>query len=494
MVFSSAIFLFVFLPLVIGLYFLLHPRLRNLLLLVASLLFYSWGEPPWVMLAAIAINYVGGLCVGHLREHRPESVRLAKWVLAIFLVADVGMLACYKYANFFADNINAMAEAGGGLPVFALGPVRLPLGISFFLFHAISYVVDVYRRKVKAQKNPLDLALYISFFPQLIAGPIVRYVTIADQLKHRTVSLDDFAVGVRRFVIGLGKKLLIANTVAVPADAVFNIPGDQLTAGVAWLGAVCYVLQIYFDFSAYSDMAIGLGRMFGFHFLENFNYPYISRSITELWTRWHISLSTWLRDYLFLPLGGYRVPRPRVYLNLIFVFALCGLWHGAAWNFVLWGTLFGVVQVLERMVDFRKWERRLGPFAHVYVMLIIVVLAVMFRAETLAQTWHFYVAMSGLASATASEFNVRMLLSHELLIVIPAAILGSTPWWRVLAEQFALLGERARQRGGARTLVHDLLFEVFAPAGGLAFMALVLLGSSMKLAAGTHNPFIYFRF
>jgi alginate O-acetyltransferase complex protein AlgI len=492
MVFSSAVFLFLFLPIVLGLYVVIPRRFRNVLLLIASLLFYSWGESPWVMLLAIAMNYFGGLAVQMAREQRGE--RSAKGVLTVFLVGNVVLLAAYKYANFFADNVNAIFGWMGQAPALEVGPVHLPLGISFFLFHCISYIVDVYRRKVRAQANPLDLALYVSFFPQLIAGPIVRYQTIAHQLSDRSVSLDDFSYGVRRFVVGLGKKLLIANTVAVPADAVFDIPGGQLTAGLAWFGALCYALQIYFDFSAYSDMAIGMGRMFGFHFLENFNYPYISRSVTELWTRWHISLSTWLRDYLFLPLGGYRVARWRIYFNLIFVFLICGLWHGAAWNFVLWGLAFGVVQVIERMVDFRKFERRLGPLPHVYVIGVIMLSVVLFRSHSMGHAGTFYAAMSGFAGAAATgEYSVRGLLSHELMIVLVAAVIGCTPWWRSLWELATKARERVRNVGG-RTLLHDLVLDALVPAGNLAFVAFVMIGSSMKLAAGTHNPFIYFRF
>jgi alginate O-acetyltransferase complex protein AlgI len=428
------------------------------------------------------------------RDRGAAAEGSAKGILSLCLVANVALLAGYKYANFFADNVNAVTGWMGRGPGLDIGPVHLPLGISFFLFHCISYVIDVYRRKVRAQANPLDLALYVSFFPQLIAGPIVRYQTIAHQLTHRSVSLDDFSYGVRRFVVGLGKKLLIANTVALPADTVFNVPHGQLTAGLAWFGVLCYTLQIYFDFSAYSDMAIGMGRMFGFHFLENFNYPYISRSITELWTRWHISLSTWLRDYLFLPLGGYRVARWRIYFNLVFVFLVCGLWHGAAWNFVLWGLCFGVMQVLERMIDFRKFERRLGPLPHAYVMLVIMLTIVLFRSNSLAQAGTLYTAMAGLGGAAVTgEFSVRGLMSNELLIVLVAAIIGCTPWWRSLSQLAVDARERARL-AGARTLLHDLMLDAAVPAGNLAFVACVMIGSSMKLAAGTHNPFIYFRF
>ncbi len=318
MVFSSNVFLFVFLPGVLAAYFLLRRELHNSLLLIASLAFYSWGQTPWVMLSSIAINYVLGLWV-QVRSDRGKDARA---LVGLAVVANLGLIVWFKYTNFLVGNCNAILALLHRPPI-THAQIILPLGISFFTFHAMSYVIDIYRRQGRAMRNPLDLALYIAFFPQLIAGPIIRYHEIADQYRHRNVTLTGFAQGIRRFVIGLARKMLIANTLSVAADGVFAVPTGQLNAGLAWLGVVCYSLQIYFDFAGYSDMAIGLGQMFGFQFPENFNYPYMARSITDFWRRWHMTLSRWFRDYLYIPLGGNRRGALRTYLNLVSVFFLC---------------------------------------------------------------------------------------------------------------------------------------------------------------------------
>ncbi|MGD8365986.1 MAG: MBOAT family O-acyltransferase, partial [Desulfobacterales bacterium] len=319
MLFSSIIFLFQFLPLCLLLYFLAGKRLRNLLLLIASLVFYAWGESYYVllMLVSILVNYLCGLMIDRYRGRQA-----ARGFLIAAIAFNVLSISVFKYANFLVDNLNTLLSQIGAGPI-ELAPIHLPIGISFFTFQAMSYAVDVYRRDAPVQRNPLNIGLYIALFPQLIAGPIIRYHNIAAQLIRRRVRLDDLSYGIERFVVGLGKKVLIANQVAIIADQVFSFPYETLTPGVAWLGVLCYTLQIYFDFSGYSDMAIGLGRMFGFHFLENFNYPYISRSIREFWRRWHISLSSWFRDYLYIPLGGNHRGPLRTYLNLLIVFFLC---------------------------------------------------------------------------------------------------------------------------------------------------------------------------
>ncbi len=346
MVFSSITFLFFFLPVFLMGYLGVGKKGRNLFLLLASLFFYLWGEQLFVlvMLASIVMNYFFGLLLDRVGI---QGSRAGKFLLAAALVANLGMLVFFKYANFAVDNLNLLLS-WLNMPLMHLHKVHLPIGISFFTFQAMSYLIDLYRQEYKAQKNPLYLGLYISLFPQLIAGPIVRYSDIAEHIKKRTVSLHDFACGAERFVFGLGKKILIANPMGLMADHIFAMQAELLSTGTAWLGITCYTLQIYFDFSGYSDMAIGLGRMFGFHFLENFNYPYISRSIREFWRRWHISLSTWFRDYLYIPLGGNRHGNNRTSLNLLIVFLLCGLWHGASWNFILWGLMYGFFLVAER--------------------------------------------------------------------------------------------------------------------------------------------------
>ena len=391
------------------------------------------------------------------------------------------VLGVFKYANFFADNVNTLFLALRVQPV-VVPRVLLPIGISFFTFHAISYVIDVYRRDATAQKSPVHAALYLLLFPQLIAGPIIRYRDIADQLARRMVTLDDFAYGVRRFVIGLAKKMLVANVVAGPADRIFAMPIAQLSTGHAWLGIVCYTLQIYFDFSGYSDMAIGLGRMFGFRFPENFRWPYIATSVQGFWRRWHLSLSTWFRDYLYIPLGGSRVSRAKQYRNLVTVFFLCGLWHGASWNFVIWGLWHGAFLVIERVVRESSGPRR--PIAvpvagwpiwpHVYTMTIVMIGWVFFRADTLAGAIAFLKAMAGLTTAEPTLYTVRWYLTPELWLALAAGAIGSVPWVPAIA---------ARWRESVR-----------ADFAGAAALAALLALSIMQMAARTYNPFIYFRF
>jgi len=476
MVFSSPIFLFLFLPIVLAVNFLLPIRLRNLWLLIMSLIFYGWGEPRFVlvMIASIVVNFALGLWVDRVRG-RPAARR----VMALGIALNIGLLAVYKYANFAVDNLNTVLAALGAAPI-PLAPIALPIGISFFTFQAFSYVIDVERRDGPVQKNPLDVALFVSLFPQLIAGPIVRYRDVAAQIVERTIAREGFTRGVERFLIGLGKKMLIANTVAVPADAIFAIPADQLTAGVAWLGVVCYALQIYYDFSGYSDMAIGLGLMLGFHFLENFNYPYISRSMTEFWRRWHISLSTWFRDYLYIPLGGNQRAPARTYFNLVVTFFLCGLWHGAAWTFVVWGLYHGLFLVIERLGAGRWLERWPAPARHGYALAVVLVGWVFFRSATLADAMRFLAAMAGLGSGSGIEYHPALYLNAELILILAAGIVGSTPLLPALA--------RLRERIQAAGL--GLAVEAVRVLG----LGAILWGSAMLMAAGTYNPFIYFRF
>ena len=476
MVFSSPVFLFLFLPITLGVYFLLPKRARNLWLLAASLVFYGWGEPKFlaVMLASIVCNFVLALWIARLADRRR-----AKLVLALAVTINIGLLVAFKYTDFIVRTLNA------GLVVLAAPPltlpsIALPIGISFFTFHALSYVIDVYRGDARALRNPFDMGLYIALFSQLIAGPIIRYHDIAAQLQQRSVTSSLFARGVRRFIVGLGKKVLIANTLAVSADLIFTIPGDQLTMGLAWLGVVCYALQIYFDFSGYSDMAIGLGLMFGFRFLENFNYPYISQSLTEFWRRWHISLSNWFRDYLYIPLGGNRVAPWRVYLNLVIVFFLCGLWHGASWNFVVWGLFHGAFLVIERMGLARRMAGWHELFRHTYAMLVVLVSWVLFRADSLPAAWHFLSAMAGMSKASGLEHPIALYADTQIVLALAAGILGSAPVVPVVGRWLQALAG-----GGAR---------IGTSAGELAVLACILMTSIMLLAAGTYNPFIYFRF
>jgi alginate O-acetyltransferase complex protein AlgI len=494
LLFTQPSFLFLFLPVLLGLYFIRgsreHAAYGNWLLLAASVTFYALGGGAftWLMLASITFNYWMAISVDHAHG-TPAAPRRLAFAITVNLV----VLGIFKYANFFADNLNALLPLVHLQPI-AVPRVLLPIGISFFTFHAISYVIDVSRRDATAQKSPVHAALYLLLFPQLIAGPIIRYRDIADQLARRMVSLDDFAEGVRRFVIGLAKKVLIANVVAGPADKIFAMPPAELSAAHAWLGIVCYTMQIYFDFSGYSDMAIGLGRMFGFRFPENFRWPYIAASVTSFWRRWHISLSTWFRDYLYIPLGGNRVSRARRYANLVTVFFLCGLWHGASWNFVIWGLWHGTFLVVERLVaEFRKpinkpisnqhfaISNASGPLAwpiwpHLYTLAIVMVGWVFFRADTLPGAIAFLKSMAGLTEAAPTPYRVAWYLTPELWLALVAGAIGSTPWVPALAARLD------RRPGWSLPLLNTA-----------ALIALLLL-SIMSVAARTYNPFIYFRF
>lgn len=483
MVFSSPIFLFLFLPVVLALCALPGLKLRNGLLLFFSVLFYAWGEVVFVflMLASALVNHFLGQWVD--RETEPAR---RKWAVGVAVALNIGTLAFFKYANFAAANLNGVLGWLGLAPVH-LDPVRLPIGISFFTFHALSYVIDIYRRKWSAAKNPADVALYIFFFPQLIAGPILRWSAIAPQLARRVVTREGFAEGVRRFVGGLAKKMIIANVVAVPVDKIFALPGQELTPVLAWLAVICYTLQIYFDFSGYSDMAVGLGKMFGFVFLENFNFPYTAQSIKDFWRRWHISLSTWFRDYLYIPMGGNRCPVWRNHVNLVIVFFLCGLWHGASWTFVIWGLYHGIFLVLER-TRFGQWLEALPrPLQHVYTLLVVMVGWVLFRAETFGQAMQFLGNMSGLAAGSAPTQKLARYWTNELACSLAFGALFAMPTWGWLRNQVEALRNRLPEgwRGAAT-------------GTGLALQCVLvvalLLISGAWLAGGTYNPFIYFRF
>jgi len=483
MLFSEPVFVFLFLPLLLLVYVVIPRAARNTVLLLASLLFYAWGEKSFVlvMLGSIAFNYLVGLLVDAGR-----SRGLHQLFLILGVAGNLGLLVVFKYADFMVTNLNLVIMKLGGQPI-PMQPIHLPIGISFFTFQAMSYIIDLYRGRTEVQKNPLRVALYITLFPQLIAGPIVRYQDIARQLAARVVTRAGFAEGIRRFILGLGKKMLLANVVAVPADQIFAIPTNQLTTPVAWLGAVCYALQIYFDFSGYSDMAIGLGRMFGFRFLENFNYPYVSRSITEFWRRWHMSLSSWYRDYLYIPLGGNRRGTLRTYRNLVIVFFLCGLWHGASWTFVVWGLFHGLFLVLERLGLARFLVSRRPAIQHVYFLLVLLVSWVIFRCETLSQAAGMLAAMAGFAQGSRLEHHLSLYFNTEIMIALAIGALASTPALPYLAR--ALRHKRKTLRLASR---RD--FDTVSTVGEVALLTVVFLISLSWMAAGTYNPFLYFRF
>jgi len=479
--FTEPTFLFLFLPVLLVLYFLRRPHAAyaNWILLIASIIFYAKGGGAftWLMIGSIAFNYWMAIFV---QRFKVVSLRRSKVLLAFAVSVNLIVLGVFKYANFFGDNVNDVLSAVHKSPI-TFPVILLPIGISFFTFHAISYVVDVYRGDATAQKSPVHAALYLLLFPQLIAGPIIRYRTIADQLARRVVKLDDFAEGVRRFVIGLGKKVLIANVVALPADKLFSAPVLQLDAAHAWLAVICYTLQIYFDFSGYSDMAIGLGRMFGFHFPENFRWPYIADTVQEFWRRWHMSLSSWFRDYLYVPLGGNRVSTPRMYRNLVTVFFLCGLWHGASWNFVIWGIFHGTFLVLERLGLAAAVRRLWLPLRHVYLLLVVMIGWVFFRADTLPTAMAFLRTMFGLQSpAEPTPFTLGWYLTPELWLALLLGVVGSAPLIPALSYW------RKKHLTSWRAFGFD--------AAATASLMFVLAVSVMQLAANTYNPFIYFRF
>jgi alginate O-acetyltransferase complex protein AlgI len=488
LVFSSPGFLFLFLPGVLLAYAVTPRPLRNVVLLLASLVFYVWGEAEhlWLLILLIVINWLAGLAIGRA----PTAVRVA--VLTAAVAADLAALIFFKYAHFLAGNLVLVGMQWSWVGALATAPLVLPLGISFYVFHTISYVVDVARRTAPTQCNPLNFGLYIAFFPQLIAGPIVRYHDIAAMLTQRRPSLPSFASGTERFLAGLAKKMLLANPAGLVADQVFAVPPHALTTGAAWVGVVFYTLQIYFDFSGYSDMAIGLARMFGFNFLENFNYPYISRSMQEFWRRWHISLSNWFREYVYIPLGGNRAGALRTCLNLSLVFLLCGFWHGASWNFVVWGLVHGAFLSAERLGLGRALARMPRAVGHGYTLLVVMAAWVLFRSETLGNAITYYYAMLGLQPGQAAALPIDALLDRQTLLVLVLGIVGSTPVLSWLTRDWR---HRAIQRHGEL----DVLSHKTDDSTGLRLVRLLLLVgltglSFLQVASSAYNPFIYYRF
>lgn len=465
MLFSSITFLYCFLPCVLLVYFVVPDRLKNFTLLAASLIFYGWGEPKYLvfMLLSVTQSYIAALLVERFR-----GKKLAKLALALSAVASLGLLAYCKYADFFIENFNAVT----GLSVPLLN-IALPVGISFYTFQILSYVVDVYRGDVPAQRNFIDLAMYIAMFPQLIAGPIVRYFDIAGSLKNRKTTLADASEGIRRFSIGLAKKILLANSAALLVSE-FKAYNEK-TVLFYWLYALAYMLHIYFDFSGYSDMAIGLGRIFGFRFSENFNYPYISASITEFWRRWHISLGGWFRDYLYIPLGGNRVKPFRHVINILIVWAATGFWHGASWNFVLWGILYAALLLFEKYVLHPKI--RFAVPMHIYTLLFVMLGFVLFDSASVTDAFASFKALFGFGGIPAADTaSLYYLKSNIVLLVV--AVIGATPLPKLLYEKIGL-----RKYGGK-------ILAVVTPLAALASVALC----TAYLIDGSFNPFVYFRF
>ncbi len=465
MEFSSLSFICVFLPVVFLLYTIIpNKKIKNALLIVASLTFYGYGEPVYVliMLFSICMNYIFGLLVGK-SSHK-------KLFLVIDVVLNLGILGFFKYTGFLLENLNTIT--GLSIPVLK---IALPIGISFFTFQALSYVVDVYRGDVKPQKNLAKVMLYISFFPQLIAGPIIKYHDIEKQIDNRTHSLDLVVKGFRRFITGLGKKVLIANTMAGAVDVIFASNPNDINILVAWLGAVGYLMQIYYDFSGYSDMAIGLGMMFGFHFKENFNYPYSAVSVKDFWRRWHISLSTWFKEYLYIPLGGNRKGKARACLNRLIVFFCTGIWHGASWTFVIWGLYHGIFLLIETYAPKIKLPKIIK---HIYLLLVVTVGFVIFRADTLSQGIMIIEKMFSGFNMNSSALSLFMGEMTPLFITaLIFAVVFSLP-----VKNFIISKTQGTK---AISVVNSLTY-----IGSLVLLAVCII----NLASGSYNPFIYFRF
>lgn len=471
MLFSSVTFLLFFLPSLIICYFIIPKRFRsarNTVLMLFSLFFYAFGGPKYLvlMITSVAINYIGGLHV-HDLQHPVKR----KWYLGITIALNLMLLGWFKYVGFFSEILNTVFS---GFPIIQ---VALPIGISFYTFQSMSYVIDVYRGETQVQKNPFKLMLYIALFPQLIAGPIVRYVTVAEEIDHRTESISEFSEGITRFMIGFGKKMILANAAGEIADAVFGMSSASLTVSLAWVGALAYAFQIYFDFSAYSDMAIGLGRVFGFHFLENFNYPYIAKSITDFWRRWHISLSTWFRDYVYIPLGGNRQSVVKHIRNIAVVWFLTGMWHGAAWNFILWGMWFCFFLIGEKYIWGRQLEKLPVALKHIYTLLVVLLSWVLFRSPDLSYALSYAGILFGIgANALFDGRTVYYLIQYwpEWLLFV----LASLPLFKWIFK--------ANPKTHLAIFMTDWIQKAFALAVfGLGYM---------KLVVGSFNPFIYFRF
>ena len=468
MVFSGITFLYYFLPCVLLLYFFAPAKAKNTVLLLASLLFYAWGEPVYILLMLISIftGYIAGLLLEKTMQ-RPVGCITPKVVLTGAVGIFTGLFIYFKYTDFLIENVNA--TTGMAIP---LRHIVLPIGISFYTFQMISYLVDVYRKEVPAQKNLISLALYISMFPQLIAGPIVRYSTVAAQIKERKSTWEGIEQGICRFVIGLSKKVLIANELGRLCELYRQ--STEPSVLYAWLYAIVFALHIYFDFSGYSDMAIGLGKIFGFTFPENFNYPYISGSITEFWRRWHMSLGTWFRDYLYIPLGGNRVSAVKWYRNILIVWLFTGIWHGAAWNFVVWGLCFGVLLVIEKnwLLPFLKKAK---VWNHLYVLLLLVLSFVIFNAENMGMAMRDIGSLFGLGGIPFYS-KEALYYGKSFFILIAAAMVGSTPFIRVLGDKI----EQKLPKASA----------VIKPV----WLILLLVLSTAYLVDGSFNPFLYFRF
>ena len=481
MVFSSLIFLCIFLPLVLVLYMLCPVKWRNLLLLLASLLFYAWGEPRYIliMLFSTVFDYANGRLMEYFENRNQGKQR--KWILLLSIVGNLGILFFFKYSNLLIYSWNQLTESD-----LAVLKIALPIGISFYTFQTMSYTIDVYRGQVKAQHNFIDFAMYVSMFPQLIAGPIVRYQFIENQFSGRVLDIERQVKGMQRFLIGLGKKVILANQIGLLWDNIIQGNLRSLSLTGAWLGALAYTFQIYFDFSGYSDMAIGLGHMFGFTLPENFEHPYCSRSITEFWRRWHITLGAWFREYVYIPLGGNRKGLQRQIVNLFIVWFLTGLWHGASWNFVLWGIYFFVILLAEKLFLLKEMERWPEILRHIYAIFLIIVGWVLFAVEDFEKMGSYLQIMFGMKNPIIDETAIYYLQSYGVLLIILAIAASRLPFrllWKLRRYMFRVETEFAVKKGKKAEFVAYSIYTF-----------LILLVSMGLLISGSYNPFLYFRF
>ena len=470
MVFSSFVFLLGFLLVVLALYVLAPGRVKNVVLLLASLLFYAWGEPIYVsiMLFSTVFDYTNGLLIEKFKNKNKHTA--AKVVLIVDLMGNLGILGFFKYADFVIENVNAITGAG-----ISLLQIALPIGISFYTFQTMSYTIDVYRGQVPASRNILDFATYVTLFPQLIAGPIVQYKTVEKELSERKHSVEEFAEGAFRFVIGMAKKVILANQIGAVFTTISGM--SEMSVATAWLGAIAYSFQIYFDFSGYSDMAIGLGRMFGFHFLENFDHPYISASITEFWRRWHISLSSWFREYVYIPLGGNRKGLKRQLINIMIVWMLTGLWHGANWNFVLWGLYYGILLMIEKIFLLKWLEKIPRVFRHVYCLFLVIIGWTIFSQTDFGMLGAYLQTMAGVGAVLVDEtFFYHLSCNAVLLVVLCLCSLDYKPW----------IAKSKKVSAFVQTPMYDVVRTI---------IMMVLMAVCFAFLVGdSYNPFLYFRF
>lgn len=466
MIFSSSIFIFIFLPLVVFVYYISSKKIRNNILLIASLFFYAWGGLSYlkILIVSILINYLFGILI----DKAKDKINLKRCFLLFGIILNLLLLFYYKYYDFFVSNVNTLFNSS-----LSIKNIVLPIGISFFTFQGMSYIIDIYRNDAKVNKSISSVSLYIALFPQLVAGPIIKYKDINNQIKFRKESIEFFSYGINRFVVGLSKKVIISDVLGAMADNIFNLFNTGIDMPTAWIGAICYTFQIYFDFSGYSDMAIGLGYLFGFQFPENFNYPYISKSITEFWRRWHISLSTWFREYLYIPLGGNR--KGNVYLNLFIVFLVTGLWHGASWSFIFWGLWHGFFMIIERLIKNKMWYKKIPSFIKlVSTMLIVIVGWVLFRASSLKAALEYLSIMFGLTKFNDMTFTYQYFINEKFIFWVIIAIIGSTPIISKISKRYK----------------NNKLFQLIS----VIIISILFIVSMIFIINSTYSPFIYFQF